>query len=311
MTQLPRWASAGAESLLEEQAGERARVATGGLHPNCVGLLQAPVQPARGLVLALHGWSAGPYQYSQLAQQLSDSGLAIWAPRLPGHGARRAGREDPSDLPTADNWRDYGSFASQTLARARTWATAQGLPLYLSGFSMGGALALDMLGQAPEACQRLLWLAPLLRPYGLWPRLQVRMLRLAAAHGRQALFDTRPTGWGTEATLPPERAGHWRFPLGALYAAIEYAHQVALRVQRLPVPCQLILTAADRTCDPAAAMRLWRTAPRPRGCAIFPRAQGVPHAMLGVQDNPDPVSRTRVEAIALAFLGQGDVTDQA
>ena len=63
------------EALLNEkdlnlQAGNRS------------GFIRSMVTPAKGIVLGLHGWSAGTWQFEHLGQQLAEQGYHVYVPRL-------------------------------------------------------------------------------------------------------------------------------------------------------------------------------------------------------------------------------------
>src|SRR5688500_7488953 len=44
---------------------------------------------AKGTVMLCHGFTAGPWQYEELAKRLQKEGYNVYAPRMPGHGFAR------------------------------------------------------------------------------------------------------------------------------------------------------------------------------------------------------------------------------
>lgn len=92
-----------------------------------------PRQAAKGAVVLLHGLTDSPYSLRHFARHFQDLGYVVVAPRLPGHGTVPAGL-------TAAHWEDW--MATTRLAvREATRRAPTGTPLYIVGFSNGGALA--------------------------------------------------------------------------------------------------------------------------------------------------------------------------
>ena len=90
-------------------------------------------------VVACHGYLSAPGELRELAGRLSGDGCRVYAARLSGHGTSpaqlgRTGRHD---------WR-------RSFARAVAAAGANGDPVVLVGFSMGGLLALDAAANLPQ-----------------------------------------------------------------------------------------------------------------------------------------------------------------
>jgi carboxylesterase len=107
--------------------------------------------------LLLHGFAGTPAEMRPLGQALAATGIAAHCPLLPGFGAQihRLSEVDDSHWleAAADAWSEV-----QT-----SYATS-----VLMGFSMGGALALQLAVRWPP--ERLVLLAPLWRLFGpVWP----------------------------------------------------------------------------------------------------------------------------------------------
>ena len=85
-------------------------------------------------VLLLHGLSDSPYSMRALGQRLNKAGAWVLGLRIPGHGTA------PSGL-VETRWQDMA--AAVQLAARHAAAKAEGKPLYLVGYSNGGALAVE------------------------------------------------------------------------------------------------------------------------------------------------------------------------
>ncbi|WP_240349626.1 alpha/beta hydrolase [Pseudomonas putida] len=92
-----------------------------------------PRQTAKGAVVLLHGLTDSPYSLRHFARHFQDLGYVVVAPRLPGHGTVPAGL-------TAAHWEDWMA-ATRLAVREATRRAPAGTPLYIVGFSNGGALA--------------------------------------------------------------------------------------------------------------------------------------------------------------------------
>lgn len=90
-------------------------------------------QPRAG-VLMLHGMSDSPYSMRKLAERLNGAGASVIMLRLPGHGTVPAGL-------TRVRWEDMA--AAVRLAMAELRRQAGDGPLFIVGYSMGGALAVE------------------------------------------------------------------------------------------------------------------------------------------------------------------------
>lgn len=299
----------GSHAVLEAVAADAAAVAAGRLQPECVAFFTLAVGTCRGVVLMLHGYTAGPWQFSELAPALSEAGMHVYAARLPGHGLLAQGRESAAGLPRAAKAGDYGVGADRAFVQARALSRAAEVPLFLFGFSLGGAMSLDLALRYPQEVQRLILAAPLLRPEGVWPQRTFALLHALRFAGMPWLMDRIRISWGPLPEPPPgnwRRPGHWYFSLGNLYAALAYGagvQRLALGASGgMPMPMQVLLTANDQRCDAQSALQLLQRSPTPERAWMFPRDSGVPHAMLTAGENPDIASRARITQVTLEFL---------
>ncbi len=98
-----------------------------------------PEKP-RGSVLLLHGLSDSPYSLRALALTFYQQGYYVLGLRLPGNGTA------PSGLVTA-KWQDMASAVELAVAHVAQQIETQ-QPIYLVGYSMGAALAVNYSLQA-------------------------------------------------------------------------------------------------------------------------------------------------------------------
>lgn len=96
--------------------------------------LNAP-SPRAG-VLMLHGLSDSPYSMRALATRLHSSGATVVGLRLPGHGTAPSGLVDV-------RWQDMAAAVRIAMRHLRESVGEQ--PLYLVGYSNGGALAMEYM----------------------------------------------------------------------------------------------------------------------------------------------------------------------
>ena len=110
----------------------------------------------RAGVLLLHGLSDSPYSLRDMGIRLHESGAWVVGLRIPGHGTA------PSGLIRTD-WQDMA--ASVDLAFRHLAEQVQNAPLYIVGYSNGGALAVEytlrsVLDAALPKPERLVLLSP-------------------------------------------------------------------------------------------------------------------------------------------------------
>lgn len=95
-------------------------------------ILDAPDPPAAALLL--HGMSDSPYSLRSVAEALNNAGVFVIGLRLPGHGTAPSGLVEVS-------WQDMA--AAVQLAAKHIGQRFPDRPLYLVGYSNGGALAVN------------------------------------------------------------------------------------------------------------------------------------------------------------------------
>ena len=100
-------------------------------------LAEAP----KAAVLLVHGMSDSPYSLRRMALSLNDAGAWVIGLRLPGNGTAPAGLLET-------RWQDMDRAIALALAHLR--AEAGEVPLYIVGYSIGGALAVHSALTARE-----------------------------------------------------------------------------------------------------------------------------------------------------------------
>jgi len=113
----------------------------------------------RGGALLLHGLTDSPYSMRRLAEILRDRGIYALALRVPGHGTV------PGAL-TKAVWEDWVAATRVGVRHVRS-RIGDGKPLYLFGYSNGGALAVKYALDAAEAeklprADRIVLLSPMI-----------------------------------------------------------------------------------------------------------------------------------------------------
>jgi len=95
------------------------------------------IKNTKGVILLIHGLSDSPYHMRALGKVFKDEGFYVFSLRLPGHGTLPSGLIDV----TWQQWFTATKWAAEQLHQV---AKKRGnVPLYMGGFSTGGALILN------------------------------------------------------------------------------------------------------------------------------------------------------------------------
>lgn len=210
-----------------------------------------PPGPARGVVVLLHGLTDSPYSLRHIAQHLSEQGLLAVVPRMPGHGTV------PAAL-TAAHWEQW--LAATRLAVREARRQVPDGPLYLIGYSNGGALALRYSLAALEdeqlaMPQRLVLISPMIgvTSYARYAGLAA-LPALLPAFAKSAWMNVLPE-------FNPFKYNS--FPVHAARQTYELTHEVQSafdvaeadgRLSRLP-PVLAFQSLADSTVSTPAVVR--------------------------------------------------------
>ncbi|MCZ8521471.1 MULTISPECIES: alpha/beta hydrolase [Paenibacillus] len=135
--------------------------------------------PLRRRCLLIHGFTGGPYEVQPLADDLERHGCECHVLRLPGHDDQLEGLRTVT-------WQEWIASAEQEMARL----TADGEPVDLIGFSMGGLISAYLANRYPVRRLVLLSAAAVyLSP--------VRFLKDVALRARQRDWDYLKRGKNT------------------------------------------------------------------------------------------------------------------
>lgn len=199
--------------------------------------------------LLLHGFTGNPASLRPLAETLTDAGLAVELPRLPGHGTtwRQLQRT---------GWRDWVREAQAGLTVLRDRTRAQ----VVVGLSMGGALALhlaqtldhpgtDAPGGGTDADDR--------RPAGLVGAVVINPW-LRPTDPRAGLVPwlkwvlPATSGVGNDIAKPGgDELAYDRVPLRAVASVFELQRSVRTHLDAVRLPLLVLTSRQDHVIDPA------------------------------------------------------------
>lgn len=245
------------------------------LRPNYQSFLLSQPQPsAKGTVIMLHGYTAGPWQYNESAERIHKGGYQVYVPRLPGHGFMK-----PDGLPSGEkmvdpwNLEEYERFIDETFAEA----AALGGPVQVIGLSGGSNLALRMAEKYPQI-KGVVAMAPYIGPDNRVPVVN----RVVDAIARYTPIDlpraldfvpyNKNERFANDPALP-----HTQGSLGNAQAMLS----MGTKVRKVDVPVQFITTAGDMLSGTDAVGKLYERSggAGKHGWYHFPEAEKVPHAM--------------------------------
>lgn len=265
----------------------------------------ATASPSRGIVLALHGFSAGTWQFGEIAQVFNRNGLDVYAARLPGHGHLSVtGKASPELLPKMGHQNLYVQFGEEVFAQALAAAKEKQVPLYLLGFSAGAAISVDIQARHAADISRMVIIAPFIRPANRAANRLLTTLRLLAAEKLAAsLLNRLPFSWPEAERARIEawqRAGHWDFKVGNVFALMQFAWratQLSVRVPTLAIVSQAdalidLQAVQDFVHKNSANVQIWE----------IDKTEAVPHAALTQNENANQAMRTALFTKCAQFL---------
>lgn len=117
-----------------------------------------------GVIILIHGFTACPQQYFDVAERLASKGWDVLLPLNPGHGKIR-GPKEHRDLPTLKN---YNKVMPAFVARInRIMSNYSAEKKVIAGISLGGAYATSAIVEAPDLYDRALIAVPLYKSSGI------------------------------------------------------------------------------------------------------------------------------------------------
>jgi len=269
------------------------------LRPNYESIFRS--QPnARGTVVMFHGYTAGPWQYKEMADQFAKAGYNVYIPRLPGHGFMQAnGMGTGSELIKSTNRGAYEQYIDGIYQEA----SGLGAPVYVVGLSGGADIALRTAEKYPDVkgCAAM---SPYLGPDG------AGRLGLTTAYildkltfglvGR--ILDHIPYGKNA-MNKPDDPIPHTEGSLGQAMAMLS----VGRNVRQVNVPVQYFTTQGDILAGskPVGALYRHSGGALRDGWLTFPKAQQVPHAMLSKLEDKAPGVVDQLNHMVFQFIDQG------
>lgn len=263
---------------------------------------------AKGTLVMYHGFTAGTWQFEILARRAYAAGYHVYVPRLPGHGLRDdSGGEDPRQLLTGRNWRDYETFAGSTCLDVK----GLGAPISVIGLSVGGAVALSAAEQHPGVL-RVAVFAPFLEVAGpAKVAIQVGRVLNGVTFGLAArAFGLLPVHWSRDIqikTASGERPGHTKFSQACIHAVTLFGREILENAAQLKAPVQFVTTAGDPAADEATNRNMFDLlgGSTRNGWYQYPRPERVPHAMIHPYEDGGAGHTAALYDVTMQFLETG------
>jgi len=270
-------------------------------------LLAHETLPERGTLVLFHGWSAGAWQFEEMAQRFYEAGYTVYAPRLPGHGyAGSDNQHDNSHLPKADQSGNYEAYVEKIHSRIEELPG----PKSVLGFSGGGAIAMRSVERYDDI-EKAVLIAPFLRPKKSPARFLNRIITALdplTSGGMGRLIDQIPytmSRSGTTEGLERGCSGHGEVSVGNIHALAKFGGEVLKDADKASAKVQFILSRSDRTSDDASMEELYTRLgdAEMHKWFEFSKDENVPHTMVHPKERGCPREKTdKVFDVALGFL---------
>lgn len=241
----------------------------------------------RGTIALLHGFSACPQQFFELAGLLAAQGYRVLLPLLPGHGRQFAAADgdDASGLPVTRDWQRRYEELAEYLNGTLTYAAGERV---IGGLSVGGAASLFVSLQDRALYDRQIVMAPYFATAAGAP-----IDALVAGSGRTPAVRSVPVKM-SGASSPclskraEGRAGMCNYEIkhAAALDSLGRYNANALRAEPLAMPLQVVGVEGDSVIsNPRLSEFLgWQSVTGKTSACFYP--EGVPHAMISPYDNP-------------------------
>ena len=262
----------------------------------------------RGTVVFLHGFSACPQQFYELAELLAAQGYRSLVPLLPGHGRPwpALDRDDSGALPGPLSWRrSYGAFADH-INRIMTQADGERA---IAGLSGGGAAALYLNDRARGLYDRSLVMAPFVSIAG--GRLVNGTTMMAGVLPALNQLSANPFGMADSCIAKRQqgKASYCQWQIRHVAGMKALGSNVRRRLARnpLPVRMQIIGVSNDDSVSNVRIAELIAAQQETGNTSACFYPDGVPHSMFSRFDHPgvDMYWLAEFHAAALAFITGG------
>jgi carboxylesterase len=187
--------------------------------------------------LLIHGFTGSPQSVRDLGSYLSERGVAVLAPRLPGHGTSW----EDLDARTPAEWIRAVEDGFNELSEGKD-------QVFLVGLSFGAALALDFAARHPQRVAGVITLAGLVETHD--PR------RFAAPLIR--LLTRSLAGTGNDIADPDaQEIAYHRLPTSATYLMLKFLRKARRQLPLVRCPILIIHSHNDHTVGPYNAQTIY------------------------------------------------------
>ncbi len=210
-----------------------------------------PASPgsAGGVVVIVHGFGEHSGRYGHVAERLTRDGWAVFALDHHGHG-RSEGPRGRISFPEAVA--DIDRLVDLAVERH------PGLPVFMLGHSMGGALALRYSLAHPDRLSGLILSGPLVQVEGrAAAQLLGRVLGRLVPNLPLARLDPKLVSRDPEvvrAYVEDPLVFHQPLPAATVSEFLRHAATLVAEVDRVRLPTLLMYGTADGLCDPQGAV---------------------------------------------------------
>jgi carboxylesterase len=183
--------------------------------------------------LLVHGFTGSPQSMRPLGEYLADRGIAVMAPRLPGHGTA---------------WQDLNARKAEEWVKhvedAFNVFSAEKEQVFLVGLSVGSALCLNFAAHYPDKVDGIVALSTFL--------LTKDPLRFLAPVIRRVVRSL--PGASNDIADPEMRElAYDRLPTGATYVMLQFVKQARRNLGAIRAPILVMHSHNDHTAHPSAA----------------------------------------------------------
>lgn len=254
------------------------------LQADCVPRRLAPTEGVehKGSIFFIHGYSACPQQFFELAQWYQRRGWAVYLMLMPGHGRLRPQPrvDDFSQIPrTVEAYTEFSDLVNKIASR-------EGVPVAIGGLSVGGAVAAMSALRAPDLYKSMILYSPFFQMAKITLRSAVHMLSWGP-HTRNG-----PQGWGEgcEKEILRGRAGICNFTTLNLQVVDAFGSEVMRIAAEKPLTktaVQIVAVENDAAASVLAMNSFYysiKDHTPTTGCQIRAPAD---HSTISRFDNPD------------------------
>lgn len=266
-----------------------------------------PLGQHRGTVVLLHGFSACPQQYFEVARKFSSEGFRVYLPLLPGHGLKthsdqKTDLKSYRNIPTVrDGKKAYTSYISWLSDMMKLEKTDEKI---IGGLSLGGSIAADAITRPDHPYTKALITTPFFEMIPERSNVLKGVDGLAiiikaiggpldlASRVLGAVVEDKELSWGegcTDIETPRGRAGYCRYTVGQVILLHKYGEQVRQKKIALNPKVQLIGVSEDPAVSNIATkkyvdLNFPKLSIQRSACHI---KQPANHSLLSKFDSPD------------------------